>query len=91
MSTESHQREEADPSFLWTVAHGFRGIYQRNRLAVYVVAVLAVVWTATSLTTSVSQELYPSPIYIGESLIIFQDRFIAGVQTTIIEILENNE
>jgi NitT/TauT family transport system permease protein len=35
---------------------------------------------------NISQELYPSPIYIIESLFLFQERFITGTQTTLIEI-----
>jgi NitT/TauT family transport system permease protein len=85
MSQETRQRD-ADVTVIESVVNGLSGIYRRNRLAIYLVVVAAVVWTVTSLTMDVSKQIYPDPIYIAESMVTFQDQFVEGARTTIVEI-----
>lgn len=85
MSQETRQRD-ADVTVIESVVSGLSGIYRRNRLAIYLVVVAAVVWTVTSLTMDVSKQIYPDPIYIAESMVTFQDQFVEGARTTIVEI-----
>ena len=87
MSQETRNSEDAELSPINSLIRAIQGIYQRNRLAIYLTLAVMAVWTVTSLTMNVSQEFYPSPLYIIDSLTVFQDMFITGAQTTIIEII----